>query len=234
MKEMSSTGPGLSRREFLATGGMTVSAVWLFGPAALRPRPDALARIFGSNARRLSVGFLEGAAQLADAAGRQAVPATRAASSSTGLARGGVRVRVSGLTPAVRPTARGLAVEVLLQAPDRRPEPLSFHAWSTAGVPSPRMSSPTAFTAPVGRYPTFGVALDRDRPTDAGTDRAVVIFTGGRGDGAVRLREGLYLLAVEPGVWDRPRALPALDDSAWADLESMVVSVGPVQGQTAA
>lgn len=233
MDESSRPGTGLSRREFLAAGGMTVSAVWLFGPAALRSRPDALARVLGSNVRRLSVGYVEGAAQLADAAGRQAVPATRAASSPTGLARGGVRVGVSGLTPAVRPTARGLAVEVLLPAPGRRPEPLSFHAWSAAGVPSPRMSSPTAFTAPVARYPTFGIALDRDRPTDADTDRAVAIFTGGRGDRAVRVREGLYLLAVEPGVWDRPRTLPALDDSAWADLESMVVSIGPLQGQAA-
>ncbi len=90
-----------------------------------------------------------------------------------------------------------------------------------------------AVTAPVGRDPTFGLALDRDRPSDAGTDRAMVIFTGWRGEGAVRLREGLYLLAVEPGVWDRPRALPALDDTAWADLESVVVSVGPLQGQAA-
>lgn len=229
MTELTIAAPALSRRALLAGGGTVLAAAWLFGPAGLRQRPDALVAALSAASRTISVGFVEGVTGLAGAAGRRVLPAARLTSSDETLVGGAMRVRLPGLTPASPPTRRSLAVDALLRPSGTRTEPLPFHAWSVTAAPSPRVSSPVTFTAPVARVPTLGFALEIDRPpgdgTAARTDRALAIFTGGGGDGALKLREGLYLLAVEPGVWDHPRALPPMDDAAWTGLESVVVSV---------
>lgn len=236
MTELTIAAPTLSRRALLTGGGTVLAAAWLFGPAGLRQRPDALVAALSGAARTISVGFVEGVAGIGGAAGRRVMPAARLTASDETLAGGAIRVRLPGLTPASPPTGRSLAVDALLRPFGTGTEPLPFHAWSVTAAPSPRVSSPVAFTAPVARVPSLGFALNIDRPagdgTEARTDRALAIFTGGGGDGALKLREGLYFLAVEPGVWDHPRALPALDDAAWADLESVVVSVRRAQSSS--
>lgn len=221
----------LSRRAFLAGGAAVVAATWLLGPGAWRARPNPLLQLLADGARTASVGFADAASELADAVGARIVPAGRLTVGDTSLVGEAVHVRVPGLTPATGGGVRRLSLDVLVPSPDRRAtEPLPFHAWSTDGDPAHRMSSPVGFTAAVGDQPSLGFAVDLAAASSAQAherqvERSLAIFTSGREPGLPKLREGLYLIGVDAGVWDEPRRLPAADDPAWADLRSLIVSV---------
>lgn len=226
MKQPVPAEHGMSRRAFVSNSGMALAGAAVLGPEALRTRPATPATAHNASTRALSVGFVEGVTDLRAAAGKVAVPAARLRRGDVGPAGAVIRVHLHGITPDGVTPASGierLALDALLQPSDTQRDPLLFHAWSMTGGATPHGSSPATFVAPVAQEPSLGLALDVTRA--GASERAVALFTAGRGSRVAKLREGLYLLAVQPRVWDRPRTVPAATDPAWTRLASIVVSV---------
>jgi len=63
--------------------------------------------------------------------------------------------------------------------------------------------------------------------TPAAAMTATTVFSSGRLNltGLPQLRRGIYLLGLDKDAWNTDVPLPEIDDTKWADLASIVVSV---------
>ena len=218
--------PGLTRRRLLL-GGATVALAAVLGsgrdgllPPAHRLGP--LARLAVRPGTALSIGYL-GTAGAADPLepGARVVPAGTIRAG--GLAGQVVRVRVDGATPGL--SAAAVALDALFESPDLTDDlPLTYFAWtrSLGGVST---SNATAFSVGVEDKPSLGFTLSVTGAAGAEPRVARTVFATRQRDGHPVLRSGRYLIGLEPGVWDRPTVLPALDDPRWSRLASLMITV---------
>jgi hypothetical protein len=227
---MTVMAPGLTRRAFIGGTAVAAASAWLLGPTVLGSGRNGLERL-GRRTSPISVGFVGGAASLAQAAGRLTVPATRSGSASPALAGGLARIEVLGLASATAAARdvdlRHLYLDALLLPQDATDgEPLTFHAWSLHRGLLLLHSGRVAFTWSVSAEPLVGFRLDvargrpsRDRVAEGAPPPVSVLGAGG-------LREGLYLLGLAPGTWDSPTTVPATEDhAAWEHLQSVAVTM---------
>ncbi len=221
----------LSRRRLLTAGAAVAAAaalgVRLGGPDVVGTRREGpLARLAGDLGTRLSVGFLD----LPDAttplaAGMQVVPARTIASG--GLVDTTISVRVDGATAGLADDLGDLTLDALFESPDPDDDlPLTFYAWTRRAGGS-ATSSPAPFTVGVEQRPSLGFTLAVAERAGAQPRAARAVFATVRDGRAPVLRQGRYLLGLDPAAWDRPRMLPADDDPAWEGLASLIVAVAP-------
>lgn len=225
----------IGRRGFLTGTAAIAASAWLLGPAALGPGRNGLERL-ASGRGAISVGFVEGAGSLAEATGRRALPAASIAPDTAAFAGQLARLEVQGL--ASRPVAAGdeslrsVLFDALLLPPGTSQEPVTFHAWSLSRGPRLSHSGRVSFSWSAGPDPLIGfrLAVARGEPAAGGASPpaaspAVALLDGRTGGRFPKLRRGLYLLALEPGVWDVPTTVPTAGDAAWRRQQSVVVAV---------
>jgi hypothetical protein len=208
-------------------------------PPAAQPRP-------------LSVGYLEGSELLQNLRklqpdlqvltverrgstynpGRHIQPSHRYPAGDPSLVGGAVRMTVHDLYPrrlpdgaaAARwPVAIDLDVMVPLLDPPAGSTAL-FHAWSYRRLPAEDRSARVSFVLWPDWYSDLGVAM-RVVPADAGSPPRLLQarFTLGSDQGRPRLLKGIYLLGLEPGVWEDEVELP--EDPAQVPPEQLSVLV---------
>lgn len=170
----------------------------------------------------------------------EVVPATSLLLGDQQLAGESVRVRIAGMYPRPPRMRDGLLSSADLTVDFTgldpvAPEPRPFYAWSMNLGPAGHnaVSPPLRFTVPLGVdgglrmflrvTPARGLGLKADGGYTAATE-----FTVDAQPGLPRLQRGHYLLGVLPGVWDRPRRLPAIDAKEAIELTSLVISVEPI------
>jgi hypothetical protein len=224
-----------SRRQFLAVSGGMAASYYALGPNRAHQDDGALGELVRAGGRALSVGYVSGSHAVgatgaaALRAGARVLPALHLRSGDAslhGAARIGVAGMTAGLGQAVAAGLSGVHVNALVPNP-RLLEGgvLPFYAWSLQATPLLRTSPPVAFTAELERMPRLAFSLDV-QGDHAGAGTGTAVFTTGRQSGMAKLRQGLYLLALGEGVWDRERVLPdPADDAAWAGLASLLVTV---------
>jgi hypothetical protein len=223
-----------SRRQFLAASGGLAASYYALGPNRAHDDDGPLGELARAGGRALSVGYVSGSHALAGGAsaalraGARVLPAMHLRSGDPSL-HGTARIGVLGMSAGVdQAVAAGLsAVHVDALVPGPRPlkqgTVLPFYAWSLQASPLLRTSPPVAFTAEMERTPRLGFSIDAQGAAGGG---GTAVFTTGRQSGMAKLRQGLYLLALGEGVWDRERLLPdPADDAAWAGLASLLVTV---------
>jgi hypothetical protein len=228
---------GVDRRQFLAAAGAMGATGWLLGPNALADQHDGgvMGDLARSAGRTLSVGYVLGSRAAGGAfaglkAGARVVPAARLRAGDRAL-HGPATIGVLGVTAGLDHAVAGGLSHLYLDALVPAPRPLDqdttlpFFAWSlTPGSPA-RQSPPVSFATTISSTPRLAFSIDAPGAV-AGPGQAV--FTTGRNSGMAKLREGLYLLAVGDGVWDRERTLPdPANEADWAGLLSMLVRVAP-------
>jgi hypothetical protein len=239
--------PLLRRRDFLALGSAGL-LLPLIGDLAWAQDSEVAVR-------SLSVGYIDGSEAfrnvhrlprkvrrpLSVATGSEraeaspvVVPAASLFQGDTSLPGRPLRIRVDGLYPpqALEPKLwrkLPLAVdfEVLFPSPDPAfPRPLPFFAWSFRRRPGWNPSPPVSF-----RFPLDWQALPQFvfRVLPAAGEPFVLRtkFTLDNESGRPRLRRGIYLFGVTPGVWDRGMRLA--DAAKWfpAEMASLLVSMDP-------
>jgi hypothetical protein len=236
--------PLLRRRDFLGLGAAGL-LVPLVGDLAWAQGPDALVR-------PLSTGYIEesevfrdlrrlprkvrrplSASEAAEAS-PVVVPAVSLFQGDTSLPGRPLRIRIDGLYPpqAAEPKLwkklpLAMDLEVLFPSPDPAfPQPLRFFAWSFRRRPGWNPSPPITFRFPLDWQALPQLVL---RVRTANGEQRVLRtkFTLDAEPGRPRLRRGVYLLAAEPGVWDRPMNLADIAKWAPAELASVLVSMDP-------
>ena len=170
----------------------------------------------------------------------EVVPATSLILGDQQLAGESVRVRIAGMYPRPPRMRDGLLSHADLTVDftgldPSDPEPRPFFPWSLNLGPAGRstVSPPIRFAVPLGVdgglrmflrvTPARGLGLKADGGYTAATE-----FTVDAQPGLPRLQRGHYLLGILPGVWDRPRRLPAIDAKEAIELTSLVISVDPI------
>jgi len=223
---------GLSRRHFIAGVSSAAAAAYVLGPngagaGSLDPA-GALGDLVDGAKRLLSIGYVEGSAEKGLASlegGARVLPAGSLRRGDASLRGRSADVGVHGLTPGHDPAAMpSVHVDAMFSSTGvggGSGKVVPFYAWTLS-------SSPAAFSVLLERAPRLGFTVT------AGGAAASGAFTTGKHDGMAPLHEGVYLLGLAPGVWDRPRTLPALEDaSSWAGLVSALVTVqSPVAADT--
>lgn len=242
------SGPSLDRRTFLgfAATGLTAAA-W----------PSLVFGQSSSGDIAMSLGYLSGSDELANlrqavwrrktaTAGQEGsllpapevVPATSLLLGDQQLAGETLRVRIAGLYPRVPRLRDGLVSRADLTVDftgldEVSSEPRPFYAWSLLLGRAGRtvVSPPIRFTVPLGYDSGLRMSLQITPMAGLGIKSsytAATEFTVDAQPGLPRLQRGHYLLGLLPGVWDRPRRLPAIDTKEALELTSLVVSVEPV------
>lgn len=192
-----------------------------------------LAALAASPGPRIGVGYLEGSdgaasfdEVLAGGSGR-VVPARSLRSG--GISNHAATVIVHGFTPGIATDASSRYSDVLVDAhipsPDRfgADPTIPFYAWTFRRSPAPMASGRSRFLIAASRGLRAGFSVVANRGPAATT-----VFTSGSEAHLPKLQRGIYLLGIEPDAWTSARSIPALDDPAWSDLASMVVSVHAV------
>jgi hypothetical protein len=233
--------PTVSRRQFIAGGSLLVASAYVLGPNKAFRRPDPFARLLAKAGPRISAGYIVGSAGLAAAELRQligsglahVVPATSLRSGDHRLAGRAARVGIHGLAAGPRaeldPAIRGVQLDVLFPSPDPKAEPgtlLPFYAWTQVAGSNPSGSSTSNIGVNVaqGSALAFALRVRKDGVLTEPAPDAIAVFTSGREAALPKLREGAYLLGLEPTAWDRATALPPGGGAAPAG--SLLVSVG--------
>jgi hypothetical protein len=233
----------MDRRRFLVSGGLLALSPFVFGSdlrrLALADPPGPLHRLAQGDGPHLSIGYLalpELPAGVSDlAAGHRVIPAGRLGAGDPSLAGGRVNVRVLGATPGLnaqpagrdvdldaQPAGRDVDLDALFPVGDSL---VPFYAWTHRSQPRPSTSSPTAFAVTVGDDAALALRLTVTGGGRPAPDVSHAVLTAGRDRGLTALRRGVYLLGLEPAVWDAATALPHPDDPAWSRQASLVVSV---------
>lgn len=230
----------LSRRTFLAGGGVLLGSALLVGPGSAT-LPGPLRRFAAGGGRPLALGYvvdsdgatIEEAHALVRTAGTRVRPAISVGAGGHRFTDRSATVRVDGLTPGLgdgaRPELQTAYLDALVAPPrGAGDEPLPFYAWTLDRRGGSASSHSTSFTTPVASEPTIGFAL---RLGTAGADGArqwsdsAAILTAGSHRGLARLRPGTYLLGLDPGAWGVSRRLPGDDEGAWGPLASLAVTI---------
>ncbi len=242
----------LRRRDFLTLSSVGVAGLWLGGlgraEAAVAAAPVVLP------ARPMSLGYLEGSDQLpnviylprsvllpstAPRAGSPANGILNEVTAADGLPGGDTelvgkpfRMKVHGLyPPGALTTSRlplmplAIDLDVLFPPPDPVfPKPARFAAWSFRRSLGWDPSPPTKFTFPLDWQVMPQIEM---RVTSADGGRVSVLttqFTLDQEKGRPRLRRGLYLLGLSPGVFETDLALADLARVAPVKLMSVLIS----------
>lgn len=200
----------MARRQFLVLGSAVVA-----GAAALNLSGEMLraALIEERSMPLLSVGYLkEGAA----AALSRFMPAASLASGDVALAASGVRLQVRQLSFATQPARpASLALNVLYRTGQPDGGKVAFAAWarSIGGTSSlSRFVVPVDLSTPLeltvaqrASRPVNSVsaANDEDFATTEGDGRSLAAFSLGRERGAMKLRRGLYVIALRSSAAQR-------------------------------
>ncbi len=170
----------------------------------------------------------------------EVVPAAGLPSGDSNLAERTITVRCHGVYPTVPEASwfRLATLDVLFPAPADSPAPgrVPFFAYTM----KPNTSAPPArFTVPLGADGGLELAVRTyGGPRLAGLLPAGSATRAPIFDFATRftidwqgtlpiLRRGVYLLALLPGVWDRPTRLPSRARADRLDLSSLVLSIDP-------
>lgn len=227
--------PTLDRRTILAGAAVLAGAATL--PPLLRSgRPDRLAAFAAGAARRASVAFAGGLGdasavpELDALSGARALPAAGLRRGDAALAGRTIRLAFSGLTPGAEARVGDADLDTLLPpAADGDDQPLRHMTWTVRGETVPRTANRTALVAAVATPSPFGVEVSSPALRADGAAAATTVFTLGRGTDLAKLWPGLYLIGLAPGIWDRPRTLPAVDDPRWQELPSVVLRVSAVE-----
>lgn len=231
------------RRQFIAAGGGLAATGLLLGPNGFAQDGEEgpLGDVVRSAGRALSVGYVVGSDVVENAAealvaGARVVPALRMRSASgdeslKGAARIGIVGASAGIQHAVDAGLKTLHLDALVPAPKALlgkvagPDVLPFYAWAMLAGPTVHASPASMFGVEFARSPRLGFKIDG---TGTGLAPGSTAFTTGSHSGMAKLRQGLYLLAVGEGVWDRERTVPhPADEAGWAGLLSMLVTVAP-------
>lgn len=242
----------LRRRDFLALGSVGVAGLWLGGlgraDAGVPPAPVVLP------ARPMSLGYIEGSDQLpnviylprsvllpstAPRAGGPADGILNEITAADGLPDGDTalvgkpfRMKVHGLYPPGALTASRLPLmplaidlDVLFPPPDPVfPKPARFAAWSFRRTLGWNPSPPTKFVYPLD-WQTMPQLEMRVTSADGGKVAVLTTqFTLDQEKGRPRLRRGLYLLGLSPGVFETDLALADLARVAPIKLLSVLIS----------
>jgi hypothetical protein len=224
--------PVLSRRGFIGLGAALAGAALLAGD--LPVGRQGLAALLDTGLPRLPVGYLDasaGARTLSEALGAGAGRVVPASSLRplTGLASDGLSMAVRALTPAARladAAIHRVYVDAHFAVPGGATVP--FYAWTHQ---SGSTDSVANFAVPDGDGLRIGLVVDAAAPSTgttgppASTEPTLTVFTTGSESGLPRLQQGVYLLGLRRDLWQSTQAVPALDDPAWSELSSIVVTV---------
>ncbi|HZQ27508.1 MAG TPA: hypothetical protein VFA94_07400 [Acidimicrobiales bacterium] len=235
------TFPAVSRRQFIAGGSLLVAATYVLGPNQVLSRPNPFAALLAKAGPRISSGYILGSAGLRPAelrsligsGGAQVVPAASLRSGdhrlAGKLARVGIHGPAAGPRAELDPSVTGVQLDVLFPSPDPKAEPgtlLPFYAWTQLTGHNPTRSSTSAIGVNVaqGAALAFALRVRKDGVVTEAPQDAVAVFTSGRESALPKLREGAYLLGLEPTAWERPTTLPP--GGGAAPTGSLLVSVG--------
>jgi len=196
--------PSLSRRDLLLLGAAGAASLVLTGAARVAPALDLspLTNLLGAARQPFSIGFWDRSAANGSV---QVVDAGSIASGDTRFVTDGARVSILGLYPrddvAAISHLESVAIDVLY-APYHD---LEFRAWEFTNGATPHAGSPIGVNVPVDADTGLNVRLTyRLAGADAATT-STATFALGRDPRAVKLREGVYLIALP----DAAQSLPA-------------------------
>ena len=226
---------GGNRRQFLLASSAAAAGALLFR-GDLVTSPTGLQLLAASLGPRIPVAYIEGSAgssSLAAALGgpRRVVPAAgvRAADSLAGRAG---RVSVRGFASSTYAQQSPAFSKVLLDAhvpsPTHLDQTIPFYAFTFRRDPAVSLSSASRLRITKGRGLRVGFRLEA--PDSASTQAATTVFTSRPQRELPTLQPGVYLLGLQQGMFDSASTLPAIDDSAWATLPSLVLVVEAVVG----
>lgn len=194
----------LSRRDLLLLGAVGAASIALNGAARIAPALDIspVAGLLDAARQPFTIGFWDRGSA---GDGAQLVDASAISSGNTRFATDGARVSILGLFPRNDVAALGhldsVAVD-MLYAPFHD---LEFRAWEFTNGATPRMGSPIAVNVPVDADAGMSVRLTyRLAGTDTATS-STATFALGNDTRAMKLREGVYLIALP----DAKAALPS-------------------------
>jgi len=164
------------------------------------------------------------------------VPAERQPLGDQQLAGESVRLRVHGLYPQHRkarvPDFRSVNLITYFPSFDPlRAEPLPFFAWGARRLGGKTSGAPLSFEIPT-RTEDGGLELILEcidgEATGLRRTTLYADFTVDWQTGRPKLQRGIYLLALQPGVWRRRMRLPPDNRRTPPELTSIVVSVEPM------
>ncbi|MFL6261953.1 MAG: hypothetical protein ACJ76Y_19825 [Thermoanaerobaculia bacterium] len=242
----------LRRREFLTLGSAGLLAP-LFGNLAWA-EPLAAASERSVQPVPMSVGYIDGSEEyrsfkrlprkvrrpLLEKEGEEAeaspviVPAESLFQADMSLPGRPLKIHVHGLYPPValeaerrREVPQAIDLEAIFPSPDPAfPAPLRYFAWSLRQKPGWDPSPPVTFRFPVD-WQVLPQFVLRVRGVDGVTRVLRTKFTLDNETGRPKLRRGVYVLGLTPGVWSRAARVSDYARIAPAEMFSIMVSMDP-------
>jgi hypothetical protein len=183
----------------------------------------------------LSIGYVQGSAawpklgarpwtHSGHLGGSTVVPATSLPSGDLGLVGHRLTVTVHGLYPhhLVDHSIRTIALDADFDAGN--PDSVrKYFAWTARYDGVRAVSGRAVFELEASAQHHFGFELGTATKNAARV--AVAQLVVGAAARVPKLREGCYLLALEPGTWDTPRRAPAVGSAQWRTRPSLVVTI---------
>ena len=242
----------LRRRDFLTLGSAGLLAP-LFGNLAWA-EPLAAAAERAAQPVPMSVGYIDGSEEyrsfkrlprkvrrpLLQEEGEEAeaspviVPAESLFQADTSLPGRPLRIHVHGLYPPAALEAKhrreaplAVDLEAVFPSPDPAfPTPLRFYAWGLRQKYGWDPSPPVSFRFPL-EWQVLPQLILRVRRTDGSHHVMRTRFTLDDETGRPKLRRGIYLLGLTPGVWSRAARVSDYARFAPADMFSVMISMDP-------
>ncbi|MFL6233025.1 MAG: hypothetical protein ACJ76N_07820 [Thermoanaerobaculia bacterium] len=162
------------------------------------------------------------------------VPAESLFQADTSLPGRPLRIHVHGLYPPValepkrrREVPQAIDLEAIFPSPDPAfPAPLRYFAWSLRQKPGWDPSPPVIFRFPLD-WQVLPQFVLRVRGVDGVTRVLRTKFTLDNETGRPKLRRGVYVLGLTPGVWSRAARVSDYARIAPAEMFSIMVSMDP-------
>ena len=242
----------LRRRDLLTFGAAGLLAP-LFGDMAWAAPPAATAER-STPAVPMSVGYIDGSEEYRsfkrlprkvrlpllleegeeDDASPVIVPAESLFQADTSLPGRPLRIHVYGLYPPAalevqhrREAPWAVDLEAVFPSPDPAfPTPLRFYAWGLRQKPGWDPSPPVTFRFPLD-WQVLPQFILRVRRTDGSHHVMRTRFTIDAEPGHPKLRRGVYLFGLTPGVWSRAARVSDYARIAPAEMYSLMVSMDP-------
>jgi hypothetical protein len=208
--------PSLSRRELLLLGAAGAASIVMTGVAQVAPALDLspLTSLLGSARQPFTIGFWD-RGSTSDSA--RIVDAGSISSGSARFATDGAKVSILGLYPRADVAAlshlESVAIDVLY-APYHD---LEFRAWEFANGATPRAGSPIAVKVPVDADTGLNARLTYRLEGAEEATSSTANFALGSDPRAIKLREGVYLIALP----DANAALPS-----WSRYSAAAIGAG--------
>jgi hypothetical protein len=250
--ESESSSTLLRRRDFLTLGSAGLLAP-LFGNLAWA-EPLAAAAERSVPPMPMSVGYIDGSEEyrsfkrlprkvrrpLLEVEGEEAesspiiVPAESLFQADTSLPGRPLKIHVHGLYPPValehkrrREVPQAIDLEAIFPSPDPAfPTPLRYFAWSLRQKPGWDPSPPVIFRFPLD-WQVLPQFVLRVRGVDGVTRVLRTKLTLDNEPGRPKLRRGVYLFGLTPGVWSRAARVSDYARIAPAEMFSIMVSMDP-------